>query len=192
LEKYKKILELTNVYRKDFDRESKIKGTIAYKYQKIIRPLIADKIKRSVTTLVKDDDSQIKKQPDSESLENYFNKLDKKTLQLDKTYGPKKINQTWYLGNKKMEFEGKYLIIDSEKFENSKGLIKLIFNSAPYDYTKEDLEKYKNILELTNVYRNDFDRESKIKGTNAYKYQKIIKPLIADKIKKSQGYSLLF
>jgi hypothetical protein len=143
--------------------------------------LLTDDEEESNTTLVEDDEA------DGENLEDYFNKLDSESLQLDKTYGPKKINQTWYLGNKELEFDGKYLLIDDEKFKNSKGLIKLIFNSAPNDYTKEDLEKYRKILELTNVYRQDFDEDSQIKGTKAYKYLKIIKPLIADKTKKNQA-----
>lgn len=41
---YKKILETTNAYRRDYKADGQIKGTKAYKYKNIIRTLIKDKI----------------------------------------------------------------------------------------------------------------------------------------------------
>lgn len=110
---------------------------------------------------------------------------------VDITYGPKydsKISK-WFLGNKAISFDGKTseIIIDNnERFPGTPGLYRLIFDKQPTDYTKEDSQCYKTVLNLTNVHRRQFDATKQRRGSAAFKWVEIIKPLTS-----TQGGSLL-
>lgn len=109
----------------------------------------------------------------------------------DPTYGPKydvKISK-WFLGSKVINFDKKTseIIIDNnERLPGTAGLYSLVFDKQPSDFTKDDLQYYKTILNLTNVHRRNFDATKQRRGTVGYKWLEIIKPLTSN-----QGGSLM-
>lgn len=109
----------------------------------------------------------------------------------DPTYGPKydvKISK-WFLGSKVINFDKKTseIIIDNnERLPGTAGLYSLLFDKQPTDFTKDDLQYYKIILNLTNVHRRNFNATKQRRGTVGYKWIEIIKPLTSN-----QGGSLM-
>ena len=88
----------------------------------------------------------------------------------------------WTLGSQAMDFDRNTgnLIIGGEHFGNTQGLYNLIFYKDPDKYTKDDLEKYKKVLEKTNLYRTGYSVVGKVKGNSGPKYTQIIKPLLTE------------
>ena len=53
----------------------------------------------------------------------------------------------------------------------------MLFKKHPSEYNDEDLEIYKQILQLTNAHRRQYKHDKGIKAKNSKKYSNIIRPL---------------
>jgi len=76
----------------------------------------------------------------------------------------------------------------------SPGLYSLIFHNSPKDYTKNDLESYKNILIETSAHKRNYQPDGQVKGNRSKKYSSIIKPLISSSVNEEHtgsGYMRL-
>lgn len=102
----------------------------------------------------------------------------------------------WMIGSKPVSFDkDDTLHVDGEPFVDlTPGLLELIFKRSPREYTTEDLEEYKRMLEKTNAHRVSYSADKPIRATRANKYTKIIRVLFpprssattaANKISKS-------
>ena len=105
---------------------------------------------------------------------------------IDKFYGINAEDGKFKIGNKFITIEKDNIIIDNKKFEGTPGLWGLITLKNPENYTEEDLNKYQQLVLLTNtVYRNNDPTQNYPKQSRGYKWKKIIKP-IWEAIKKQK------
>lgn len=80
--------------------------------------------------------------------------------------------------------EKKYVFTLLDKQYNlTPGLRELLMRSKPNFnlITEEDKSVYKDILDITNVHKRDYDPKGQIKGDKGIKYRRIIKPLFTQK-----------
>ena len=77
-----------------------------------------------------------------QEIENWF-----QSTYLDKIYGPKKLpNGDIILGKKEVKFLENTLLIDSNVYFLTSGLIQLLFLKNPLVYTENDLDEYNFII----------------------------------------------
>lgn len=117
-----------------------------------------------------------------ENVQHFIRQSLNKETQIDFTYGPRYEHRTssWSLGGSSLNFDlqsGDIIVDDKFHFPNSDGLMKLLFIKEPKGFTREDEENYKQILNITNVHRREFNPSKQIKSNIGYKYKYIIKKL---------------
>ena len=92
------------------------------------------------------------------------------------------------IGNKEVNIEDNDIEIDNTIFEGTPGLWELVTskNPNPENYTEEDLDKYRQLLLLTNaIYRDNNPDNNNPKSSKSSKWKNIIKP-IWEQIKKQK------
>ena len=90
------------------------------------------------------------------------------------------------IGNKEVNIEDNDIYVDDIIFEGTPGFWELITSKNPENYTGEDLDKYRQLLLLTNaVYRNNNPDNNNPKSSKSPKWKNIIKP-IWEQIKKQK------
>ena len=92
------------------------------------------------------------------------------------------------IGNKEVNIEDNDIKIDNTIFEGTPGFWELITskNPNPDNYTGEDLDKYRQLLLLTNaIYRDNNPDNNNPKSSKSTKWKNIIKP-IWEQIKKQK------
>ena len=90
------------------------------------------------------------------------------------------------IGNKEVNIEDNDINIDDIIFEGTPGFWELITSKNPENYTEEDLNKYRQLLLLTNaVYRDNNPDNNNPKSSKSPKWKNIIKP-IWEQIKKQK------
>uniref|UniRef100_A0A1A9ZY77 DUF8207 domain-containing protein n=1 Tax=Glossina pallidipes TaxID=7398 RepID=A0A1A9ZY77_GLOPL len=114
---------------------------------------------------------------------------------LDKIYGFNVyVVRNWRFGNNKLKFKrDKTINIGNIKWAMTPGLFQLMFHSKPQHYTKRYLIKHKDILINTNIHKRHYQPGAQVKGTKAFKYQRVIRPLFNKKsnlLTKGSGLSL--
>ena len=90
------------------------------------------------------------------------------------------------IGNKEVNIKDNDINVDDIIFEGTPGFWELITSKNPENYTGEDLDKYRQLLLLTNaVYRNNNPDNNNPKSSKSPKWKNIIKP-IWEQIKKQK------
>ena len=92
------------------------------------------------------------------------------------------------IGNKEVNIEDNDIKVDDIIFEGTPGFWELVTskNPEPENYTEEDLDKYRQLLLLTNtIYQNNNPGTNKPKSSRSPKWKNIIKP-IWEQIKKQK------
>ena len=90
------------------------------------------------------------------------------------------------IGNKEVNIEDNDINVDDIIFEGTPGFWELITSKNPENYTGEDLDKYRQLLLLTNaVYRDNNPDNNNPKSSKSPKWKNIIKP-IWEQIKKQK------
>ena len=92
------------------------------------------------------------------------------------------------IGNKEVNIEDNDIKVDDIIFEGTPGFWELITskNPNPNNYTSEDLEKYQQLVILTNTaYQGNNPKNNKAKSSRSPKWKNIIKP-IWEQIKKQK------
>lgn len=82
------------------------------------------------------------------------------------------------LGKAMLEIDGKDLVIGGIRYAGTAGLYELIFKTHPKGYTKNDQNRYRDILKSTSVHHRNYDSMQQVKGSKGHKYINIIQPLI--------------
>ena len=91
----------------------------------------------------------------------YIGKIAKEYLNRsdpDETFGIRKVEGLYYIGNKQATIVDNNIMIDDEKFKGTPGLWELIMSKRPNDnyYTYKDCENYEKLMLKTNaLYRNN-------------------------------------
>lgn len=93
-------------------------------------------------------------------------------------FGIRRVNKRLFIGNEpvKVQDDG-YLAIKDEKFELTSGLLNLLTQTQPAEYSVVDLGNYKFILLLTNAHRQQFNHDRHITSSKSWKYVNIISKL---------------
>ena len=82
------------------------------------------------------------------------------------------------IGNKEVNIEDNDIKVDNTIFEGTKGFWELVTSKDPKNYTKEDLNKYQQLVILTNTaYRGNDPTQNKPKSSVSKKWKNIIKPI---------------
>ena len=92
------------------------------------------------------------------------------------------------IGNKEVNIEDNDIKIDNIIFEGTPGFWELVTskNPNPENYTEEDLDKYRQLLLLTNaIYRDNNPDNNNPKSSKSSKWKNIVKP-IWEQIKKQK------
>ena len=90
------------------------------------------------------------------------------------------------IGNKEVNIEDNDIKVDNIIFEGTPGFWELVTSKNPENYEPEDLEKYQQLVILTNTaYQGNNPKNNKAKSSKSPKWRNIIKP-IWEQIKKQK------
>ena len=82
------------------------------------------------------------------------------------------------IGNKEVNIEDNDIKIDNIIFEGTPGFWELVTSKNPENYTEEDLDKYRQLLLLTNaIYRDNNPDNNNPKSSKSPKWKNIVKPI---------------
>ena len=99
---------------------------------------------------------------------------------IDLAFGLYVQNGKFKIGNKEVNIEDNDIKVDNTIFEGTKGFWELVTSKDPKEYTKEDLNKYQQLVILTNTaYRGNDPTQNKPKSSGSNKWRYIIKPIWA-------------
>ena len=107
----------------------------------------------------------------------------------DTTFGIRKENNRYYIGNKRVLIFRDNIVVDGEKFRGTPGLWELITAKNPKGSIEhDDMEDYKMILVKTNVLHHNNDPSSPYPRASGGKKWKYILSPIWETYKKKEGY----
>ena len=101
---------------------------------------------------------------------------------IDLTFGLYVQEGKFKIGNKEVNIEDNDIKVDDKIFEGTPGFWELITSKdpKPVNYTEEDLNKYQQLVILTNTaFQNNNPGNNKPKSSKSPKWKKIIKPIWA-------------
>ena len=107
---------------------------------------------------------------------------------IDLSFGLYAQDGKFKIGNKEINIEDNNIKVDDIIFEGTPGFWELVTSKdpSPENYTGEDLEKYRQLVSLTNTaYQDNKPNRNKPKSSGSPKWKKIIKP-IWEQIKKQK------
>ena len=82
------------------------------------------------------------------------------------------------MGDKILEIYGDNIMLDDEVYVGTHGLWTLLTDKCPNTCTKEDYERYKELLRETNVMYRDYDPEGSYPRTNrSTKWNEVLRPI---------------
>ena len=99
---------------------------------------------------------------------------------IDLTFGLYTQEGKFKIGSKEVNIEDNNIKIDDITFLGTPGFWELVTskNPNPENYTDEDLDKYRQLLLLTNtIYQGNRPTTKRPKGSKSQKWKKIIKPI---------------
>ena len=97
---------------------------------------------------------------------------------IDLTFGIYARDGKFKIGNKEVNIEDNDIKVDNTIFEGTKGFWELVTSKDPKNYTEEDLNKYQQLVILTNTaYQNNNPTQNKPKSSGSNKWKNIIKPI---------------
>ena len=96
---------------------------------------------------------------------------------VDRSFGILYENGHFMMGDKILKIYGD-IMLDEEVYVGTAGLWRLITDKSPKTYTKEDYERYKELLHEKNVMYHDFDPDSSYPQANrSMKWYKVPRPI---------------
>ena len=114
----------------------------------------------------------------------------------DEVYGPRFDLQTnkFHLGNLILQItENGDFQLNNQLFPATDGLYTLLFSKNPDNETTvindKDRKLYKQMLEISNAHKRDYDPIQQIKGSRGEKYLQYIQPLFSKKAEKKKSKS---
>ncbi|XP_073995604.1 uncharacterized protein [Rhodnius prolixus] len=100
------------------------------------------------------------------------------TKDLDDRYGIRVLpTGGMTIGNAQVAIEDNDINVNGNWYKGPPGLLQLLFLKKPNKYTVEDLENYKDILEVSNAHKQQFSDEKHLSSSKGFKYKNIIAPL---------------
>ncbi len=97
---------------------------------------------------------------------------------VDKYYGIRKQGDGYVMGDSKVVIDtDSNIIVRDQRFKGTPGLWQLIMLNKPRDFTKEDLARYDDLVETTQVIFNPYITTKHDKPKQTLKYQKFLKEM---------------
>ena len=97
---------------------------------------------------------------------------------IDLTFGLYVQNGKFKIGSKEVNIEDNNIKVDNTIFEGTPGFWELVTSKDPKNYTEEDLNKYQQLVILTNTaYQSNNPNQNKPKSSISPKWKNIIKPI---------------
>lgn len=178
-------------------RELKSENVI--KTENISSPVVVDDIKKIPLKLKKTEEEEepiddyeinLNLEQYPSSVMTYIEKLLDGSKDCDETYGVRIEMNKLYVGNLELYIGSNGGIsIGNKMYAGKGGLYELLFMKNPKEYTEEDLNNYKEILETSSAHKRNYDATSQLNGTRSAKYKRIIKPLFKGGTFKSHSGS---
>jgi hypothetical protein len=151
-----------------------------------LTPEIADDDTNMDNTIIENNNISKTTGEISKNLHKYINMVNDNEKGIDLTYGVRKDNNNYFIGNQEVSFNDQYISLQNgKKYAMTSGLLDLLFLHNPIEYNPSDFENYGEIIRSTNVHRINYDENQRIKGNSGIKYNKIIKPLTKDREKNT-------
>ena len=105
---------------------------------------------------------------------------------IDKFYGIYAEDGKFKIGSEFVTIEDNDIKVKDKTFEGTKGFWELVTSKNPENYTEEDLNKYQQLVILTNAaYRNNDPTQNYPKNSKGPKWKNLIKP-VWEQIKKQK------
>ena len=97
----------------------------------------------------------------------------------DLTYGVKKRNGHYFIGDKQIQFVGDDIVVAGKQYEGTQGLWHLLTMKEPAHilYRRDDLEAYKDIMVNSNAIRHPLNPIRTVGNNRGAKWQTIVKPI---------------
>ena len=96
----------------------------------------------------------------------------------DTTFGMRKIEGLYYIGNKQATIADNNILIGNEKFRGTPGLWELIMFRHPKGFTKDDEDNYAKLMIKTNALPQDYDPNSPHpRSSKGSKWTRILSPI---------------
>ena len=96
----------------------------------------------------------------------------------DTTFGIRKEEGLYYIGDKQATIVNNNIIIGDEKFTGTRGLWELIMAKTPVDYEEKDYYNYKRLMIKTNTLHRYYDSKNPYpRASDSYKWLKILSPI---------------
>ena len=97
---------------------------------------------------------------------------------VDRWLGIRYKNGHFMMGDKILKIYGDNIMLDDEVYVGTSGLWTLITDKSPKTYTKEDYERYKELLHESNVMYRDYDPKSSYPRANrSTKWNEVLRPI---------------
>ena len=97
---------------------------------------------------------------------------------VDRSFGIRYENGHFMMTDKVFKIHGDNIMLDDKVDVRTPGLWTLITDKSPKTYTKEDYERYKELLHETNVMYRDCDPKSSYSRANrSTKWNKVLRPI---------------
>ena len=93
----------------------------------------------------------------------------------DETFGIRKKEGLYYIGNKQATIVDSNILIDNELFKGTPGLWELIMLKNPINYYDKDYEKYKRLMIKTKALHRYYNPNNPYpRGSDSYKWKKYL------------------
>lgn len=110
-------------------------------------------------------------------LEEYLQRVNEESPLHDTIYGIRRYRQSYMIGKNVVKFDSGNLKVKKQSFTLTDGLKDLLFMKEPSGYSENDLNVYKDILNLTKFSGKNLSKQAIQKSKNR-KFVEIIQPLI--------------
>lgn len=108
------------------------------------------------------------------------------SAEADHIYGIRLNHGEYYMGRAPIKVEKDneqlYFVVKNKKFPVTSGLTDLLLMSNPQNYTSDDLETYRDMLELTNAHKKNYNVNGLVRRSkSSVKYNEIISDLFPER-----------
>lgn len=87
------------------------------------------------------------------------------------------LTEKFMIGDSRLDIDGSDVIVKKKRYRGTHGLYELLFKKKPTNFTREDVENYKQIVLKTHAHRRHYKFDKQIDGSKLRKYKKIIAPM---------------
>lgn len=135
------------------------------------------------------------KQEEAVSPARYLKMFDSvRKKELDTAYGVRRRDNTWVIGDSRIDFDKNTINIGNKTYHQTRGLLELLFKKTPLDeyIGQQDIANYREIVRMTNAHRKYYEKNNDIRESTTSKFRNIIVPIVKspEKRRRRSGKAL--